>query len=210
MFYKGTIALNNPHSFHISKNIAVSFGFPTNRTLEDFLKNCKMLKTHRFIHFISMVFLINGGGSQSTNAIEKLNIALFASNGCFSHDIMVLLNFALILFIILFSLKMREVGQTFESMPVLTSMEMLENKTTISTQPYQIHWIQIFLYDFGFGQIERPKHWKSVVMDKAGVVGEKGKYSQQHLLAYHFYFCRFSKPFGVGRTQTPLGNEHSI
>ncbi|KAI1728816.1 UDP-glucoronosyl and UDP-glucosyl transferase domain-containing protein [Ditylenchus destructor] len=45
---------------------------------------------------------------------------------------------------------MRQVGEEFE----------------IATT--NITWMQIFMYDFGFGQIKRPKQWKSVVLDRTG------------------------------------------
>jgi hypothetical protein len=73
-----------------------------------------------------------------------------------------------------FQTKMLEIGQTFES--ILRANE--------SNESPQIHWVQIFAYDFGFGgQLPRPKHWKSVVVDltesnREGNEDEEG----------HFYF----------------------
>uniref|UniRef100_A0A915D6X5 glucuronosyltransferase n=1 Tax=Ditylenchus dipsaci TaxID=166011 RepID=A0A915D6X5_9BILA len=58
--------------------------------------------------------------------IDAKDIVLFASSGCYSHDIM-----------------MRQVGEQFDGFSNIT-------------------WIQVFMYNFGFEQLKRPRHWSTV------------------------------------------------
>uniref|UniRef100_A0A1I7XPE2 Secreted protein n=1 Tax=Heterorhabditis bacteriophora TaxID=37862 RepID=A0A1I7XPE2_HETBA len=60
------------------------------------------------------------------STVFSLEIALFPSTGCYSHDVM-----------------MRHIGETFD-----------ENDN--------ITWIQTFLYDFGFGEIQLPSSWTRI------------------------------------------------
>lgn len=69
--------------------------------------------------------------------IRASEVALFASNGCYSHDVM-----------------MTQVG------------EELESDGTAN-----ITWIQIYMYDFGFGQMPKPERWRRVIEDRSN---EKG------------------------------------
>lgn len=67
---------------------------------------------------------------------------------------------------------MREVGHEFQSMSFPDSTQnRTENAAAISSlhhsPPTRIHWLQIYIYDFGFGQIEKPTQWNSVVLDVA-------------------------------------------
>lgn len=88
--------------------------------------------------------------------IKSKELALFAFNGCYGHDIL-----------------MRQIGDEFDNFN-LTRQEHLKNYSNHQilvdyeikkNTMWKVNWIQIFMYNFGFGQIHRPKHWHSIVED---------------------------------------------
>uniref|UniRef100_A0A914HZB1 glucuronosyltransferase n=1 Tax=Globodera rostochiensis TaxID=31243 RepID=A0A914HZB1_GLORO len=111
-----------------------------------------MLFRHAFYCFFWPTLLFS--------ALSGFELALFANNGCYSHDVM-----------------LREVGETFEAMLRSGSIRNGRGDTATAalsagstvTSPktrHRIHWFQMFMYDFGFGgQLRRPSHWNSVVME---------------------------------------------
>lgn len=51
---------------------------------------------------------------------------------------------------------MSQVGKEFEEVPGIN-----------------ITWLQIYMYNFGFGQMKRPQHWRSIVEDRSHEKGIK-------------------------------------
>lgn len=56
---------------------------------------------------------------------------------------------------------MQEVGHAFES--ILNNSD--STQSILASSGHKIHWFQIYIYDFGFGQLPRPKHWHNIVLD---------------------------------------------
>lgn len=115
-----------------------------NRTCFNLLINYKAFK---FILIILLNYIL------FIKFVNSKELALFAFNGCYSHDIL-----------------MRQIGDEFDNFNI--SQQFVNNTKLIKNKTWKINWIQIFMYNFGFGQINKPKHWRSIVVDYSY---EKGK-----------------------------------
>lgn len=97
---------------------------------------------------------------------NNAELALFSFTGCYGHDVM-----------------MRQVGDEFDNFPQQQSCQVVDSALLNSDNSllngenggdcrkhgpsWRITWIQIFMYNFGFGQIQRPSHWHNIVMDRS-------------------------------------------
>lgn len=145
--------------FFIEDRIYFLVFFKINIVLIIKIKFKKILLMVKYITF-KLILIILPNYILFIKSTYGKELALFAFNGCYGHDIL-----------------MRQIGDEFDNFNL---NQQLKNKyvnksNLIGNEIWTVNWIQIFMYNFGFGQIKRPKHWRSIVVDHSNEQGKLKK-----------------------------------